>query len=93
MESPLTCLKVPSEGRGPDPTFTIIPYYKGAFLIKEFEYAIGRERFDAFIQKYTSTYQFQSLTTEAFLSFLKAELSEVSENKYSKLGVRARPDR
>ena len=79
MESPLTCLKVPSEGRDPDSTFTIIPYYKGAFLIKEFEYAIGRERFDAFIQKYTSTYQFQSLTTEAFLSFLKAELPEVFE--------------
>ena len=79
MDSPLTCLKVPSEGRDPDATFTIVPYYKGAFLIKEIEYAIGRERFDAFIQKYTSTYQFQSLTTEAFLSFLKGELPEAFE--------------
>jgi len=79
MESPLTCLKVPSEGRDPDTTFTIIPYYKGAFLIKEFEYLIGRERFDAFVQRYTQTYQFQSLTTEAFLDFLKGELPEVFE--------------
>jgi len=79
MNSPLTCLKVPSEGRDPDATVTIIPYYKGAFLLKEFEYAVGRERFDTFIQKYTGTYQFQSLTTEAFLSFLKEELPEVFE--------------
>ena len=79
MDSPLTRLKVPSEGRDPDATTTIIPYYKGAFLIKELEYAIGRKRFDAFIQKYTGTYQFQSLTTEAFLSFLKGELSEAFE--------------
>jgi aminopeptidase N len=79
MESPLTCLKVPSKGRDPDASFTIVPYYKGAFLIKEFEYVVGRERFDAFIRKYTSTYQFQSLTTEAFLHFLKGELPEVFE--------------
>ncbi len=79
MDSSLTCLKVPSEGRDPDATVSIVPYYKGAFLIKEFEYAVGRERFDAFIQKYTGTYQFQSLTTEAFLDFLKGELPEVFE--------------
>jgi aminopeptidase N len=79
MESPLTCLKVPSEGRDPDATVTIIPYIKGAFLLKEFEDAVGRERFDEFIQKYTGTYQFQSLTTEEFLTFLKTELPEVFE--------------
>jgi len=79
MQSPLTCLKVASEGRDPDTTFTVIPYYKGAFLIKEFEYVVGRERFDAFIQRYTGRYQFQSLTTEAFLEFLREELPEVFE--------------
>ena len=40
---------------------------------------MGRERFDAFIQKYMARFQFQSLTTEAFLDFLKAELPEVFE--------------
>jgi len=79
MDSPLTCLKVPSEGRDPDATTTIIPYYKGCFLLKECEHVIGRERFDAFIQKYTGKYQFQSLTTEAFIEFLKQELPEVIE--------------
>jgi len=79
MDDPLTCLKVSSKGRDPDTTFSVIPYYKGAFLIKEFEYLVGRERFDAFVQKYTHTYRFQSLTTEAFLDFLKSELPEVFE--------------
>jgi leukotriene-A4 hydrolase len=79
MDSPLTRLKVPSEGRDPDATTTIIPYYKGSFLLKECEYAVGRERFDAFIHKYTGKYQFQSLTTEAFLDFLKQELPGVFE--------------
>jgi aminopeptidase N len=79
MDSPLTCLKVPSEGRDPDATLTIIPYYKGSFFLKECEYVVGRERFDKFTQKYMQTFQFQSLTTEAFLDFLKGELPEVFE--------------
>jgi hypothetical protein len=78
-DSVLTRLKVPSEGKDPDETTTIIPYYKGAFFLKECEYVVGRARFDAFIQKYTGTYQFQSLTTEAFLDFLKQELPEIFE--------------
>ncbi len=78
-DSPLTSLYVPSEGRDPDTTFTIIPYLKGCFLIKECEYAVGRERFDDFIQKYTGKYQFQSLTTEAFLEYFESELPEVFE--------------
>ncbi len=79
LDSPLTCLKVPSEGRDPDATVTIIPYYKGCFFLQECEYIVGRERFDAFTKKYMSSFQFQSLTTEAFLDFLKGELPEVFE--------------
>jgi leukotriene-A4 hydrolase len=79
MGSPLTHLKVPLKDLDPEENVTYIPYYKGSFLIKELEYVVGRERFDAFIQKYMGTYQFQSLTTEAFLEFLKNELPEVIE--------------
>lgn len=78
-DSNLTRLKLPAEGIDPDAATTIIPYYKGSFFLKECEYVVGRERFDAFIQKYMATFQFQSLTTEAFLDFLKAELPEVFE--------------
>ena len=38
------------------------------------ENVVGRKKFDAFLQKYISTYSFQSLTTEGFLTFLEQEL-------------------
>jgi aminopeptidase N len=78
VDSPLTCLKLPAE-RDADSFTTSIPYYKGCFFLQECEYAVGRERFDAFIQKYMARFQFQSLTTEGFLAFLKSELPEVFE--------------
>ena len=77
MDSPHTCLKLPADERDADSFTTSIPYYKGCFFLQECEYAVERERFDAFIQKYMASFQFQSLTTEAFLDFLKAELPEV----------------
>ena len=79
MDSPLTCLKIPSEGKDADAMTSILAYTKGCFFLKECEYAVGRERFDAFIQKYMKRFQFKSLTTEEFLEFLKAELPEVFE--------------
>jgi hypothetical protein len=78
MDSPLTQLKLPAE-RDADSFTTSIPYYKGCFFLQECEYTVGRERFDAFIQKYMANFQFQSLTTESFLDFLRQELPEVFE--------------
>jgi leukotriene-A4 hydrolase len=78
MDSPLTQLKLPAE-RDADSFTTTIPYFKGCFFLQECEYAVGRDRFDAFIQKYMASFQFQSLSTEAFLDFLKAELPDVFE--------------
>ena len=79
MESPVTCLKQPQDGRDADTMTSVLAYTKGCFFLKECEYAVGRERFDAFIQKYMKRFQFQSLTTEEFLDFLKVELPEVFE--------------
>ncbi len=79
MEAPETYLKYPGAGKDADSFTSVIAYTKGCFFLKECEYAVGRERFDQFIQKYMKTFQFQSLTTEQFLDFLKAELPEVFE--------------
>jgi leukotriene-A4 hydrolase len=79
MDSPLTCLKIPVEEKDGDAMTSILAYTKGCFFLKECEFAVGRERFDAFIQKYMKRFQFQSLTTEEFLDFLKTELPEVFE--------------
>ena len=79
MQSSHTCLKLPSDEKDSDNFTTAVAYYKGAYFLKECEHAVGRARFDDFIQKYMRRFQFQSITTEDFLAFLKAELPEVFE--------------
>jgi aminopeptidase N len=79
-DSPLTRLKVPLEGQDPEANLTSIPYVKGCFFLRECEFIVGRERFDSFIKKYIRNFQFQSLTTEAFLEVLKDELPEIFES-------------
>jgi aminopeptidase N len=79
VDSPLTCLKIPESDKDADSMTSQLAYTKGCFFIRECEDAVGRERFDAFIQKYMKSFQFQSLTTEGFLDFLKEQLPEVFE--------------
>ena len=79
MESPKTCLKLPDGEKDADSFTTAVAYQKGRNFLRECEMAVGRERFDAFIQKYMKSFLFQSLSTEGFLDFLKAELPDVFE--------------
>ena len=79
MDAPQTRLKRTDDAHDDGSGSFSIPYYKGASFLIECEKVVGREKFDAFIHKYTTKYQFQSLTTEAFLDFFKAELPEVFE--------------
>ncbi len=75
MDSPLTCLKRVNDMDVEGPSS--IPYYKGCFFLQECERAVGRPRFDQFIKSYMKRFQFQSITTETFLDFMKVELPEV----------------
>ncbi|HSG43551.1 MAG TPA: leukotriene A4 hydrolase C-terminal domain-containing protein [Anaerolineales bacterium] len=79
MDSPATKLKQRDDEKDADSFTTLVAYYKGCFFLRECELAIGRERFDKFIHKYIKSFQFQSLTTEGFLDFLKSELPDVFE--------------
>ena len=79
MESPHTQLKLTADKRGVEAQTSVLAYTKGCFFLKECEYAVGRERFDEFIQAYIQRFQFQSLTTEGFLDFLKTQLPEAYE--------------
>ena len=51
MNAPVTYLKVPNDGKDGDSMTSQLAYTKGCFFLKECEHAVGRERFDAFIQK------------------------------------------
>src|SRR5690606_25441805 len=60
--------------RDPDDVFSDIPYEKGALFLRELEYKVGRDNFDAFLRGYFDHFQFQSITTQDFEKYLKANL-------------------
>lgn len=71
-----THLKLSLKGRNPDDGMTSIAYVKGAFFLMTIEDAVGRKKFDQFIRNYFDSHQFETLTTEQFVAYLKKELLE-----------------
>ncbi|PKR81189.1 aminopeptidase [Brumimicrobium salinarum] len=71
-----THLKLELQERDPDEGMTDIAYVKGAFFLKTIESKVGRETFDQFLSSYFNAYQFETLTTEEFVSYLKSNLLE-----------------
>lgn len=61
-------------GRDPDDGCTLVPYEKGALLLRTIEHEVGRPRFDAFLRSYFDHFAFQSITTADFLDYLRREL-------------------
>jgi aminopeptidase N len=62
------------DGRDPDDGCTLVPYEKGALLLRTIEAEVGRERFDTFLRGYFDHFAFQSITTAQFLDYLRAHL-------------------
>jgi leukotriene-A4 hydrolase len=67
-------LHIDLTGRDPDDGMTTVPYEKGALFVQAIERAVGRDRFDAFLQDYFNKFRFQSITTAQFEEFLHATL-------------------
>ncbi|HEV2762651.1 MAG TPA: M1 family metallopeptidase, partial [Pyrinomonadaceae bacterium] len=67
-------LHVNLEGRDPDEGSTNVPYEKGALFLLHLEQTFGRARFDQFLRGYFDHFAFRSITTEEFVSYLKANL-------------------
>ena len=67
-------LHIDLTGRDPDEGCTLVPYEKGALLLRTIEQAVGRERFDQFLRGYFDRFAFQSITTAEFLDYLRREL-------------------
>lgn len=72
--APDTILHLGLEGRDPDEGMTQIPYDKGAALLRLLEQTFGREKFDAYLRSYFDRYAFQSMTSDAFLADVRANL-------------------
>jgi aminopeptidase N len=67
-------LHIDLQGRDPDDGCTLVPYEKGALLLRTVEQSVGRERFDAFLRAYFDHFAFQSITTAQFEEYLSATL-------------------
>jgi len=67
-------LRLELTGRDPDEGCTLVPYEKGALMLRTIEKAVGRDRFDTFLRGYFDHFAFQSITTEEFLAYIRREL-------------------
>lgn len=73
-DSPDTRLHLDLKGRNPDDGMTDIAYEKGYLFLKWLEQKVGREKFDAFLREYFDSHAFETMTTEAFVSYLDSTL-------------------
>ncbi|PHU03547.1 Leukotriene A-4 hydrolase -like protein [Capsicum chinense] len=69
-----TKLKTNQAGVDPDDVYSQVPYEKGFQFLWRIERQIGRPAFDDFLKKYIATFKFQSIDTDMFLNFLKANI-------------------
>ncbi len=88
-KSPDTQLKTNLAGRDPEDSATQIPYEKGQFFLRTIEEAVGRKRWDAFLNAYFDHFAFQSITTEEFLDYLRKNLIDGDEELEKKLQIEA----
>jgi aminopeptidase N len=72
-------LRTQLAGIDPDEVYSLVPYEKGFLFLRTLENAVRRERFDPFVKAYIERFRFQSITTDDFLNFLRAELPEAFE--------------
>ncbi len=78
-------LHINLDGRDPDDGFSNVPYVKGALFLRQLEQTFGRKRFDAFLTGYFNHFQFQSITTGDFLTYLKKNLLDENTEAASKI--------
>jgi leukotriene-A4 hydrolase len=80
-DSPDTSLRLDLKGRDPDEGMTDIAYQKGHFFLRMLEEHFGRERWDAFLRGYFDQFAFQSITSERFLQYLRANLATAEDEE------------
>jgi len=84
-----TYLKLQLDGRDPDEGLSDIPYEKGSLFLWLIERNVGRPAFDAFLKDYFASHAFKSITTEQFLTYLRANLIKGDAALEKKLDIQA----
>lgn len=70
-------LHIDLANRDPDDGTTLVPYEKGALLLRLIEQTYGRQHFDQYLRSYFDHFAFQSVTTQQSLDYMKANLPDV----------------
>ena len=78
-------LRLNMVGKHPDDAMTDIAYEKGYFFLRMLEENMGREKMDFFLKNYFQDHKFQTIVTEEFLSYLKANL--IDTDSYQSLNI------
>lgn len=71
-----TRLKTDLKDKDPEDAFSDIPYEKGYAFLLLLEQKAGRDKFDEFVATYFKTHEFQTMTSDKFVAYLKKELLE-----------------
>ncbi|TWI01790.1 aminopeptidase N [Luteimonas cucumeris] len=71
----------PLTDKDPDEALTDVAYIKGAWFLSWLESRFGRETFDAFLKSYFDHFAFQSISTDQFVEYLKANLIAKMPNR------------
>lgn len=72
---PLQALAIkPGDLHDPDENLTGTVYTKGAWFLQFLEQRFGRDNFDAFLRGYFDHFAFQSISTQQFVDYAKANL-------------------
>jgi leukotriene-A4 hydrolase len=78
-------LHIDLAGRDPDDGMTLVPYEKGALLLRQVEETFGRERFDKYLRGYFDHFAFQSITTAQALTYMRENLFAQSPELAAKI--------
>jgi len=76
LNADLLSLHMNLKDRDPEEGITLVPYEKGALLLRQIEEAFGREVFDRFLRDYFARFAFKSISTTEFAAYLRKELFE-----------------
>jgi leukotriene A-4 hydrolase/aminopeptidase len=87
-EDSATCLKLNLAGKNPDDGMNDIAYEKGYLFLLQIENAVGRERFDSFLNSYFQTFAFRTMTTEGFLDYLQDQLVKNDSAISNKIAIK-----
>ncbi len=82
-------LAIDLRGRDPDEGTTEVAYEKGKLFLQFLESRFGRVTLDAFLRGYFDHFAFQSIDTEQFLDYLRANLLSKKPNAVSEEQIHA----